>query len=898
MAVWLRGVLAIAAGIVQSRLVFGMLGESDFGLASLIALLAGAAVLLSSPIGNAAERFLAVASGRDEKSGLDETRRVFGGAAALHLSAAVLLSAAALPAGRALLLGHLSVPQGRMDDALLLWNNAVFANFFMMALSPFREMMVARQRIAFLAFAGMALSLANLVLAAILSCAGGDRFLLYGIVLAWLPLLPEIAVMLKARGSFHSCRISLSGLFCRNCLPEMLSYALKRFFAVSAQIAENQGVSVIVNAFFSTTGNAAMTIGRTVSVHSQSLSSALSGAVWPAVAHLYGKGDEDGAKNLSFAGSKTGAALLLLVAVPLMIETGPVLSLWLGSAPAGAAALCRFALAAAILKKLTDGHWMAIYSTGKIAAYNISVGLAGVLLLPAAIFLAKGCMGISGIGLALFLFAAAILAIRLWFGFQAANLSPAAWLRQVFLPVAAIGAVSAIAGILASLAPLQETGGLVLTAFASLSAYLCGGWFLLLSEEDRGFVRRVLLRPVVRFRIKRVLRDVAMRPMPWKALFLVNEEAKWKCESLYNAMKERPEFWRPCIGVTIADGDEYLSGEKGREKYRTAKSFFVWRGYDVVDMWDFAIGKAKAPRDLGADIVFYQQPWGIPPAQSPLYAGKSALTCYVPYYVSNYFVPDFEMLGNFHVWLWRYFTVNESWAERLSGTGRHHCGKVVGLGHPMLDMLQGMPPPKDDGYVIYAPHWSVVHPDNPNEEHYSTFLENGEAILEWAKNHPSVKWAFKPHPTLHKVLVHSGIWSADRVKSYYAQWEKIGRVCYGGEYPDLFAESRAMITDCGSFLVEYASTGRPIIHLVSDSLKAEVPPASKRLFETFYRLYAPYSLEGTASDVILRGIDPNREERMRAYRAFSAGGGSAGRRIEEYLREELLKARAGRRRER
>ena len=55
------------------------------------------------------------------------------------------------------------------------------------------------------------------------------------------------------------------------------------------------------------------------------------------------------------------------------------------------------------------------------------------------------------------------------------------------------------------------------------------------------------------------------------------------------------------------------------------------------------------------------------------------------------------------------------------------------------------------------------------------------------------------------------------VENYYSAWENIGKACYNGDYYELFNDSRLMITDCSTFLVEYLATQKPLIRLASES---------------------------------------------------------------------------------
>ena len=75
------------------------------------------------------------------------------------------------------------------------------------------------------------------------------------------------------------------------------------------------------------------------------------------------------------------------------------------------------------------------------------------------------------------------------------------------------------------------------------------------------------------------------------------------------------------------------------------------------------------------------------------------------------------------------------------------------------------------------------------------------------------------------------------VDNYYKEWEKISTYCNNGNYAKLFLESKALITDCASFLVEYFCTKKPVIHLISSSCGIIPKFPLKRIIETYYKAH-------------------------------------------------------------
>ncbi len=395
--------------------------------------------------------------------------------------------------------------------------------------------------------------------------------------------------------------------------------------------------------------------------------------------------------------------------------------------------------------------------------------------------------------------------------------------------------------------------------------------------------------PVLQNRYNKILENLSSKVQNGnkiKVLFLVNDVSKWKCQTVFDNMVESNVFI-PSILIT------YVGAEKNDliENYEKKSSYFTQRKMTVFNSWSQAEKRFIPLQEFSPDIVFFPQPWGLKEDlyNNPSEVSNYALTCYVPYYVPNYGDCNIDVGSRFHRTLWRYFALNETWANEFKNylNRKEYVGEILGLGHPALDGLELQ---IDNGgeVVIYAPHWSIDHPKNPNGANFSTFLKNGKMILDFAQKHSEIKWAFKPHPVLRNALLQSGAMTQQEINDYYAAWEKIGISCYDADYVKLFLNSRAMITDCASFLTEYGCTGKPIIHLISSTRKIEPLYPNQELFNSYYKARNESELFNLLENVIINNRDEKRKERLEVLSKSGLSGNMAGKKIVKYL-ENIIK---------
>lgn len=373
-----------------------------------------------------------------------------------------------------------------------------------------------------------------------------------------------------------------------------------------------------------------------------------------------------------------------------------------------------------------------------------------------------------------------------------------------------------------------------------------------------------------------------------RVVFLVSESSKWKVQSVYERLSQDARFDIIVVVSLYGWHDDLSSAEAmARQTY----SYFSERGMHVRYAYSFEKHAPVSLEEFSPDIVFYDQPWDVFPCHSPNVVGRFALTFYVDYGVPNLAISVVHCALPFHRMLFCHYTVSRQWTDLANQICRRFkmAGEMVPTGHPMLDEFSDCDFDKTprNGCVVFAPHWSFPHHDNPNTMDLSTFLWTGLPILDYARRHPERKWAFKPHPVLRGMLIKSGAMSKEDVEAYYKAWEAIGECCYSGDYPSLFKRSSAMITDSSSFLLEYACTGRPLIRLVNRNQKAKFCQLSQPLFNTYYQIRSPEELEPVLDKIVLRGEDPNREARLAAAKAMNLTGVDAAGNIVAHL-EKLI----------
>lgn len=334
-----------------------------------------------------------------------------------------------------------------------------------------------------------------------------------------------------------------------------------------------------------------------------------------------------------------------------------------------------------------------------------------------------------------------------------------------------------------------------------------------------------------------------------KVVFIIRENSKWTYESVYQEMLNSNIF-EPIVAVSIL-----TNSAKGKDKSRAILEenyrFFQERGYNTVKIYDEDKKQYIKLENIAPDIIFYDEPYGLPSIHKITYCSQFALTCYASY--------SFELTSdnigyyqNFHSLLWKYFVDCEENIQHFKKISDYKITNCIMTGYPKLDVYFNNKNSNDNYWkdskkfkIIYAPHHSI----SDNSLRLATFKENGQFILNFAKNSENTTWIFKPHPNLKFELLNHSYMTESEIENYFNEWREIGNVYEQGDYFDIFKSSDLMITDCCSFRVEYIPTLKPLICPINPN-NIGLNEIGKKIMEAHYETHNNEELKNTLDEII------------------------------------------------
>lgn len=488
-----RSIVSAGLALFSSRWVLNALGQDDYGLYNVVGALIAFIVFLNGVLSNSASRHFAFSIGRGDPR---EVRRWFNSALSIHVLIATVLIVAGWPLGEHVVRHSLTIPEARVATSVWVFRISLVSAFVGMVSVPFVAMFTAKQYIAELALWALVQSGLVFLLAFGLRFVSGDLLLIYALGMVSIVVAMQAARIIRGFALFEECRLSFSDWLSREHLKEIFGFAFWNSIGSAGQMLRDQGSNVLLNLHFGPGVNAAYGIANQLSGQTTVLSSSMIGAFSPEITASEGRGDRARMLSLSGKASKFGTLLVLLFAVPLMLEMEYVLRLWLRIPPDHAADFCRWILFAFMIERMSTGAGLAVNAHGKIAAYQSTVGLAVVAAFPLAwLFLAAGSAPTS-IGIAFVLSTTAVTVGRLFWMRKLFGQPMREWIRRVALPTILTGAAATAAGALPLLAMPQSFARLCLATGISVATILCLVWSTILGAAERKVVAGRLPGPI------------------------------------------------------------------------------------------------------------------------------------------------------------------------------------------------------------------------------------------------------------------------------------------------------------------------------------------------------------------------------------------------------------------
>ena len=374
---YFRMLLTMAGSLYTSRIILNTLGVEDFGIYNVVGGVVAMFSIISGSLSAAISRFITYELGRE---GYDRLKVIFSSAVTIQVILAFLICILAEVGGVWFLNTQMNIPVERVVAANWVLQCSIFTFMINLISIPYNAAIIAHERMKAFAYVSILEVVLKLLVAFALYIVIFDKLKVYAVLLLIVALIIRFVYAYYCKRHFKECTYRF--IYDKEVLREMAGFAGWNLIGSSAGVLKDQGVNIVINLFCGTTVNAARGIAVQVNNATQSFVRNFMTALNPQITKSYASSDSEYLMKLLYKGSRLSFYMLLLLSLPIIIETDCILSVWLKVVPEHTVNFVRLILVLAMCESISLPLITVMLATGKIRNYSIIVGGLNMMNFP------------------------------------------------------------------------------------------------------------------------------------------------------------------------------------------------------------------------------------------------------------------------------------------------------------------------------------------------------------------------------------------------------------------------------------------------------------------------------------------------------------------------------------
>ena len=427
---YLRQILIMLVSLYTVRIVLNTLGETDYGVYNVVAGVVVLFTFINSALATASQRFFSFSLGKNDKNGL---RNYFSLSFFIILIFIALITIFAEVGGTWFILKKMNVPENRRGIALIVLQFSVIATAFNSLRIPYNAMIISYEKMSFFAWISILESVLKLGTAFILKIITFDKLISYSVLIALISIIIFLCYLFYSLKSFKECRVKR--FYDRKAVKELVGFSGWSLLGGCANMANSQGINMIVNVFCGVVVNAAMGIANQVDTAVYSFVTNFQTAFNPQIVKHYAAKEYNSLFLLINRTAKCSYFLLLFIVVPLYVNLDFVLKLWLGSIPEYTLTFIKLLLLLSLISAINGPLWMTVQARGNIKNYQIIVSTIIIASLPLSYISLKLGFSVYSVILVKIFIQIVVTLFRLFYMKKYMNLSLKSFCKDVLFPI-------------------------------------------------------------------------------------------------------------------------------------------------------------------------------------------------------------------------------------------------------------------------------------------------------------------------------------------------------------------------------------------------------------------------------------------------------------------------------
>lgn len=377
MFLYLRMLVLLVVGLYTSRLTLAALGVSDYGVYNVVGGIVSMFVFINYAMINSTQRYITIELGREDYKRLN---LIFSTSINIHAIISLIIILLSETIGLWFFYNKMNIPPDRMTAAFWVLQFSVVSCFVTIMSVPYNALIIANEKMSAFAYLSLIDAALKLLVVYLIINYNGDRLILYGLLILIITVFDRILYGQYCRRKFPESEYHF--MIDKPLMVEMTKFASWNLLGNLSYVCYTQGLNLLLNVFFNPVVNAARGIAVQIQSVVSNFSYNIENAIKPQITKSYAQEDMKRMHTLIFLSARLSFYVLLLISLPIILETDTILNLWLVEVPEHTANFVQLTLLYLLSETLTNPLLTAAQATGEMRNYQLSVSLLCFFILP------------------------------------------------------------------------------------------------------------------------------------------------------------------------------------------------------------------------------------------------------------------------------------------------------------------------------------------------------------------------------------------------------------------------------------------------------------------------------------------------------------------------------------
>jgi O-antigen/teichoic acid export membrane protein len=328
LVLYFRMLFMMLIGLYTSRINLQSLGVEDFGIYNVVGGIVVMFSIINGSITASISRFLTFEIGTGN---MEKLKKVFSTSVTIQIGISLLILLLAETIGLWFLNHKMVIPDSRMPAAHWVYQFSIITFILNLISMPYNACIVAHEKMSAFAWITIYDAIAKLLIAWLTFIAPMDKLIFFSGFIVLIAFTQRMIYTSYCLHNFEECHYKFT--IDKELLKHMSGFAGWNFIGASSAILRDTGGNIIINLFCGPAVNAARAIANRINTAVLGFANSFMTAINPQITKSYASGEYEKMMGAIYKGAKFSFFLLLLLGLPVIMESEYIIHLWLGQVP-------------------------------------------------------------------------------------------------------------------------------------------------------------------------------------------------------------------------------------------------------------------------------------------------------------------------------------------------------------------------------------------------------------------------------------------------------------------------------------------------------------------------------------------------------------------------------------